>query len=163
MLRSTGQVIYDPHRGKMKSRINMWCVMNVSKEITRYYRWWMKYQYHVDLQPPSFDAHISIVRGEQITPDKMELWKKYQKQVFEFEYDHGNIQKCRSGRTETHKDYNENMEQGYFFMIPVQSEIINVIRSELGLPTFSDYHLTIGRTYEYICRAENRKNQLGKK
>jgi hypothetical protein len=40
--RDTGLIVYDPNRGTMKTRITNWCVLQVDKEITRYYRWWAR-------------------------------------------------------------------------------------------------------------------------
>lgn len=152
MLKSTGRIIYNPYRGGMKNRNNGWCVIDIDKEITRYYRFWLKYQYHINLQPPAWDAHISCIRGEKIKPELQYLWGKYNNQIIEFEYNHGDIHQCKSGRTD--------IEQGgdYYYM-NVKCPKIDEIRNEFGLTSGFNYHFTIGRTYEYICRAENRKNK----
>lgn len=143
---STGSIIYNPYRGEMKRRTKGWCIITVDKEITRYYRWWLQYQYHIHLQPPSWDAHISVVRAEPIQDEFQQYWKKYDKRRVEFSYEHGYIHKFRSGRND------ENNVPGDYYVINVKCPIIDEMRNELGLKVFNNYHLTIGRTYEYQAR-----------
>ena len=96
-LTSVGKIKYDPYRGSMKNKTEWWAVLEVDREITRYYRNWinkevfnpmeinhdnqpkeMKEKYPVTiLHPPSWDAHVSIIRGEKPRNDLMHLWKKY--------------------------------------------------------------------------------------
>ena len=156
-IKGSGQLVYDPHRGNMKKRTNGWCVINLDDEITRYYRWWLEYQYHIHLQPPAWGAHVSVVRGEFISDQLKPLWKKYHKQRIELEYEHGNIQVHRSGREK------DGIVPGDYYVINVKCPTIDSIRQELGLKIFDDYHLTIGRSYEYVSRhANNKRNQPGK-
>ncbi len=137
---SVGTVIYDPPRGAMKNRTDWWCVIEADKEITRYYRWWIRQRFWAGtaLDPdwlcsPSWDAHISIVRGERPrTPEARALWKKYNGEKVEFKYAHYPIQGWKD----------------YIWQIDVWCPEINYIRWELGLPTYDTYHLTVGRTWE---------------
>jgi hypothetical protein len=142
MLKSVGRIVYNPYRGGMKNRTNGWCIIDIDKELTRYYRHWLKFQYHINLQQPSWDAHISCIRGESLHPELRILWGKYMNTKVEFEYDHGNIHKCRSGR--------QNIEDGgeYYYM-HVTCPTIDNIRHELGLSSGLKYHFTIGRTHEH--------------
>lgn len=149
-IKSTGTIIYDPSRSYLTTRNSGWCILQVSTELTRYYRWWMEFQFHTQLDLPFGDAHVSIVRGEPVL--NTNLWKKYHRQEVEFEYQHGNITTCQSGRVEGHKDYNERMVKGDYYILPVKSPMIDHIREELGLRSFNVYHLTIGRSYDYIAR-----------
>ena len=137
MFSSTGVIRYDPPRPGMKHKTKGWAIVSVSKEITRYYRYWvnketnpLKYE-KKDLFEPAWNAHISIVRGEKIDASKMHLWKKYDKQRVEFEYSN-NVYQPKPG----------------FFVVDVFCPIIDNIRDELGLKTFYEYHLTIGRSYQ---------------
>ncbi len=156
-IKGSGQIIYDPYRGNMKKRTNGWCVINLDDDIARYYRWWLEYQYHIRLQSPAWGAHVSVIRGEHIQDDKKFLWKKYHKQTVELEYEHGNIQVYRSGRTD------DDMVLGDYHVISVKCPTIDLIRQELGLKVFDNYHLTIGRDYEYVSRhASGKRNQPGK-
>jgi hypothetical protein len=143
--KSTGKLIYDPRRPGMKRRINWWSVIMVDREITRYYRWWVKRMFwgrtSVNenwLCEPSWNAHISVVRGEKPPLDKMNLWKKYHGEIIEFHYEHYPI---RGGSNTS------STEKGQFWLIEVHCPRITEIRDELGLKTFYKYHLTIGRTY----------------
>jgi hypothetical protein len=137
MFYSTGLIIYDPNRGKMKKRITNWCVLQVDKEITRYYRWWVQKELWTTLELPSYDAHCSCVRGEHIKPEKLSLWKKYHGQTVSFQYDN-NI------RCNTRPDRNESISH---FFIKVESNDLTQIREELGLKVYPYYHITIGKLY----------------
>ena len=145
----TGVVQYDPPRGRMKKKIDWWCVINVDPEITRYYRWWVQKELHVKgLHPPSWDAHISVVRGENDIrsydrslrpseyPDANELWKKYDGEVVEFRYQHN---------PQRGKDRPELV--GTFWNVEVDCPRGTEIRKELGLKYDWALHLTFGRTW----------------
>lgn len=137
----TGKIIYDPHRGEMKRRTNWWAVVNVDREITRYYRDWVKRTRWVNLCQPSWDAHISIIRGEKPKPHLMHLWKKYHGEQITFKYKHDvyNAGEYNSDPTRV-KNY---------WMIDIDCPVLLDIRKELELPTHWNLHLTVGRTYAY--------------
>lgn len=149
----TGTIVYDPYRGGMKTRTNWWCVLNIDTEITRYYRWWLEYERHIHLQPPSWDAHCSIVRGERPARQFESVWKKYHDNKIEFQYEHGNVMSDVSHRTDPGAIVNTG---GVYYFIRVECPQLDHIRSELGLRTGYSYHLTIGRTYEYTPRKRGR-------
>lgn len=150
MFKSTGIIKYDPERPGMTKRVDGWCVALVDREITRYFRWWInkevtnpldisvlgslkKYPF-VNLCHPSWDAHISIVRGERkwVSEDKKHLWKKYHNQKFEFTYDMKPIQV---------------RNKPDFWIVEVHSDEMMGIRKELGLRTTWPLHITVARTY----------------
>jgi hypothetical protein len=135
--RDTGLIVYDPNRGTMKTRITNWCVLQVDKEITRYYRWWVRNHLWTKLEVPSYDAHCSCVRGEFIQSDKLSLWKKYHGKTISFEYDN----EIRS-KTKSH----ESGATTHYF-INVYSKQIDALRDELGLKVYTHYHITIGKLY----------------
>lgn len=153
IVKGTGFIQYDPPRPGMQHRTNWWCVINLNKEITRYYRWWLSYQKHIHLQPPSWDAHISIVRGEKPRPEFIEVWKKYQGKKVEFTYHHGLIRVDKSHRTDARA---KNAVGGEYHFIDVECPQLDEIRNELGLITGFNYHFTVGRTYEYEARKPKR-------
>ncbi len=129
-IKGTGRIVYDPWRGSMKRKRDWWCVVNVDREITRYYRWWIERRYHVKgLCKPSWDAHISVIRGEKPRPHVIDLWKKYDRQIVEFEYQHFPHQ------------------NGDFWIVDVRSPFLMQIREEFGMPTHWNLHLTVGRTW----------------
>lgn len=134
--KGTGIIRYDPPRGDMKNRTQWWCVVDVNREITRYYRWWLKKEYHILLEQPAWDAHISIIRGEPACAKHPSLWKKYDGQRVEFLYEHGNI------RREPDK-----ARGGHYYWVDVECPMLGKIRSEMGLPVGWRFHITIGRTY----------------
>ncbi len=146
----SGIIVYDPYRGNMKKRTNGWCVVEIDKELTRYYRWWLQYQKHIILQPPSWDAHISVVRGERLSDNVKALWKKHHGRKVQFVYEHvANFGAARSGR-------NDPGDTGDYYYTRVDCPVLNDIRVELGLGGEKRYHLTFGRTYEYEARRPKR-------
>ena len=146
----SGIIVYDPYRGGMRRRTNGWCVVEVNKEITRYFRWWMQREKHVYLQPPSWDAHISIVRSEKLQPDVQRLWKQYAGQRVNFLYQHVSAYKsARSGLSTSAGD-------GEYYWVDVECPLMDTIRAELGLRKGWSFHLTFGRTYEYEARKPKR-------
>lgn len=127
---STGRIIYDPHRPGLKTKNKWWCILTVDKEITRYYRYWIQRELHVKgLCQPSWDAHISIVRGEKPEPELINLWKKYHREKVTYRY---NISPYRSG---------------HYWFLEVDCPRMVEIRKELNRPIDWKLHITIGRTW----------------
>ena len=127
---SSGIIHYDPIRPGMKRRTENWAVVNVDREITRYFRWWVKKEKWIDsICEPSWNAHISIIRGEKPKPELIHLWKKYDGKRITFEYEQNPF------------------KQGHFWCVLVHSEELMNIRRELEFPCNWPLHLTIGRTY----------------
>lgn len=138
MFESKGRIVYDPPRPGMKNRTTWWAVVQIDREITRYYRWWVKNKFHIELCQPSWDAHISIIRGEKPPEDKMHLWKKYDGKVITFQYEH-NVR--QSG------DTTGNDRPDHFWFIDVHCPLLKQIRQEFGFPSNWNQHITIGRTW----------------
>jgi len=129
MYTSTGRLIYDPHRFSMKKKNKWWCVFIVDKEITRWCRWWIKKEYWIDLCQPSWDAHISVIRGEKPADDLKHLWKIDHGKRFEFKYS------------------NRIVRNGNFWLVEVEAPKLKAIRTRFNFPTNWPLHLTIGRTW----------------
>lgn len=136
--KSTGIIIYDPSRPGMKSgfkqnknhRTDWWCVLDIDREITRYLRWHLaKNVPGLVLHNPAWDAHVSILRGEEPDNNKKHLWKKYHNKKIDFWYS-TNV-------------YNSN----HFWTVYVYCPFIKEIRKEMNKPFDWDLHLTIGRTW----------------
>jgi len=136
MFTGIGRIKYDPPRADMKHRTTWWAIAEVDREITRYYRWWLQYEKHIILQKPAWDAHISIVRGENGCAQFPHLWKKYQDKRVEFQYDPSDLKCVR-----------DNKQPGEFYWINVICPFFSDMRNELGLPVGWRFHITIGRTY----------------
>ena len=130
--------MYDPPRPGMKKRTQWWAVVNIDREITRLFRYWVNKELHVDLKQPSWDAHISIIRGERPPEDKLHLWKKYNGQKIEFEYD---INVRQSG------DTTGNDRPNHYWFVDVTCPLLKQIRDEFGFKSDWKQHLTIGRTW----------------
>ncbi len=138
-LTGTGVIRYDPPRPGLKTRTKWWCVVDIDREITRYYRWWVKKELHIDLCQPSWDAHISIIRGEH--PNDETLWKKYHGETVEFTYRH-----CP--RQTSEKNYiTAFTSPDCFWFVDVKSPKMKAIRDEFGFPSDWNFHLTFGRVW----------------
>lgn len=148
----TGTIIYDPRRPGLQSRNQWWCVVNTDDSIADYYRWWLRYEKHIHLQPPAWGAHISVIRGEKPQGQLLELWKKYHNQRITFIYDHvGQVKTARSKR------HVQGENSGTFYYVKVQCPLLTEIRHEMNLKTDWDLHMTIGRSHEYVARKIGRK------
>lgn len=143
--KTSGIIKYDPYRPGLQKKTEWWCVVNVDREITRYYRWWVDKEIlnplafdKRGLAEPSWNAHISVIRGERPAPNLMHLWKKYDGKQIEFEYSH-NVR--QSGDT-TGRDRPDN-----YWFVGIKSEFLLNIRREFGFPSDWNLHMTIGRTW----------------
>lgn len=146
---STGTIIYDPPRpAKIREKEGRWAIIDVDPEITRYYRWWVDREIYNKLAfdkgglvQPSFDAHISIIRGYEDTigyEDKVdELWKKYHGQEVSFNYGIHVRQTKKSRRGNAR-----------YWFVDVHCEMWHVIRDEIGFTNPFNCHLTIGKERE---------------
>jgi len=134
----TGIIKYDPYRGGMKKKTQWWAVVEVDKEITRYFRWMVKKNLWIDLAQPSWDAHISIIRGERPPGNKIDLWKKYDGQKIDFKY---SLNVRQSGDT-TGWD-----RPSHYWFVEIDCPQLKQIREEFGFPSDWKQHITIGRTW----------------
>lgn len=144
--KSTGRISYDPPRPGMKGDQRWWAILRCDPEITRYYRWWVDKEIlnpldmdKLGLKKPSWDAHISIIRGEKPRPADMHLWKAYEGQVVEYEYRHV---VRRSG------DTTPGERPEHYWFVEVRAPKLIEMRKEFGFPYHWSLHLTIGRTYD---------------
>ena len=151
---STGRIVYDPNRGTMKRRTQWWCVINVDREITRYFRWFMeRHWWEVErrntkrsIHVPAWNAHISIIRGERPKAN-IEDWKHLHGLEVEFQY---SLNVRQVGDTTGYQE-----EKDHFWFVEVNCPIVEELREYYGLPV-SDWrtgrvykpHLTIARSYD---------------
>lgn len=151
--RTTGYLTYDPPRDGMKTRTVDWCVLNVDREITRYFRYWMDRNWW-DLeggramkrvfQRPSWDAHVTVVRGESYMKNR-QFWRKHQGEKVTLEYSNI-IHQTRSSEEFERPDH--------FWFVDIRCPRIWEIREELGLPNRTpagkpyNWHLTVARAYD---------------
>lgn len=141
----TGKIIYDPRRPGLSKGASWWCILTVDREITRYYRWFIERELwgRTAVMPgwlcnPSWDAHVSIVRGEKPrTAEARNSWKKHHGKKLLFQYAHYPRQ---AGDT-------TGEERNFYFVEVICPELIE-IREELELKTFYKFHLTVGRVWE---------------
>jgi len=96
------------------------------------YQWFVMRQYGqgMRLNRPIFGTHVTIVRPEEAVP-RMSLWRKYEGVQVDIDYD-----------VEVRNHFG-------FWSLPVYSDCFQEIRVELGLPPEPDFHITIGRQFEW--------------
>lgn len=131
---STGVIRYDPSRFGMKKNTSWWCIATVDREITRYYRYWISKTYGLKVYEPSWNAHISIIRGEKPRDDLMHLWKKYDGVKVKYRYTNMVLPNTK----------------GKFFAVTIDSPEMTAIRQEFGLKHDWNLHITVGRTYDEL-------------
>lgn len=106
-------------------------VVNVSNDISYYYSSFMFKKYGILLTPPEFGAHVSLIKCgseiESLKPEAFEYLKSLDNTYITMQYS---------------VDLYRHWE---FFALPVYSDKLNSIRSSIGLPTKSYFHITIGR------------------
>ena len=129
-----GRLQFDPPRPGMKRNTERWAVIKLDRELTRYYRWWIKQAYHIQLREPSWNAHCSAIRGERII--NPELWGNGQGEPVVVKY------------SPTPLQIPNRPEMWY---LPAQCKRITELREQFGLRTFHDYHITVGRLYHEDC------------
>ena len=139
MIASSGKIVYNPPRPGLKKKRDWWAIVEVDREITRYFRWWVERELNVKLCKPSWDAHISIIRGERPPIEKLYLWEKYEGKEIVFKY---SVNVRRSGDT-TNNDRPQN-----FWFVEVECPLLREIRDEFGFPSDWKQHITIGRTWD---------------
>lgn len=125
--KSTGVVKYDP-RVERGTFLPWWVILQVDKELVRYYQHIFYKLYWKKLQTAMWGAHCSIVRGEK--PLDMDAWKRYNGKVIEFSY-------VYEGGFHTN---------GQHYWIKVWSPTFGEIRESLGLKREPKvpFHLSIG-------------------
>lgn len=96
------------------------------------YQWFImrRYGQALRLNRPMFGTHVTIVRPEEAVPD-MRAWGKYEGREVDIEYD---VVLRHHGR---------------FWSLPVYSDWFQEVRRELGLPPASDFHITVGRQFDW--------------
>lgn len=143
---ATGTIIYDPRRTGLKKRNEWWCVIQVEEDIASYYRHLANTHFNpfkVESDPiirQSWDAHISVIRGEKPKDDKMHLWKKYHGQKVDFKYS------IDVGVTNQPTAFSNDT----FLYLRVKCDMLMKIREEFGVRTSHNPHLTIGKV-PYVC------------
>lgn len=58
-----GTIIYDPDRKKMSKNVDHWAIIRIDDEIASYYRYQFYKKFGIDLLKPSWESHISVLKG----------------------------------------------------------------------------------------------------
>lgn len=96
------------------------------------YQWFIVREYGqaMRLNRPIFGTHVTIVRHEEDVPN-MAAWGKYEGVEVDIEYDV--VVRNHFG----------------FWSLPVYNEWFQEVRQELGLPPEPDFHITVGRQFDW--------------
>lgn len=83
---TTGTIIYNPNNSKRAEPF--WCIIDIEKDITRYYRELFKKKTGIILHSPAFDAHVSVLKGLEQATEKMKThWEYLNGKIVEVHYD----------------------------------------------------------------------------
>ena len=133
-----GIVKYNPERPGLKSQAAC-CIIEIDQGIVDFYRSLLNSHYKTDLLKPSWNAHISVIQGsiDVNSNEYKAFWLKYDNQEVVFRY---KPLIRYSGDTLPV----ENGDNGWFWFIDVECEMIKKIREDFGLP-FNKAHFTIAK------------------
>lgn len=139
-LKGRGKLVYDPKRAN-KNNATDWLVLEVDREITRLFRWFIDRELlnitGVEGQgalQPSYDAHISILRGRNDLKkvprhQRDALWGKYQGRQVDFLY-----------------SPHVKVAKGEFFFVDVKCPwLLDIRAEEFNLPYDFGFHLTVAK------------------
>lgn len=134
-IKAQGKLVYDPHRGSdfRKTGKTRTLIVQLSRDdLDLYYQWFVRRQFGegMALQRPMFGTHVTIVGGAERVPN-MDAWKRHQGETVTFEYG-------PAVRNHWH-----------FWSLPVYCEYFQELRAELGMKREPDFHITIGRQYDW--------------
>lgn len=130
----TGILKYDPFRpGFKKTHKSRTLIVDFARDdFDLYYQWFLKKKFGdwMEIQRPMFGKHVTVVRGDE-PGYKSREWGKYEGEKIKV-----HVSPCLN------KNY-------AFWALPVESDDLLAIRRELGLKNFHNFHMTIGREYEW--------------
>jgi hypothetical protein len=129
-----GTLAYDlPPRASKKPYLKRSLVATLPHDdLDLLYQWFIERQYGqaLRLNRPIFGTHVTIVRHGEPVAD-WGLWGKYQGMEVDIAYD-----------VELRNHFG-------FWSLPVYNDWFQDIRRELGLPPEPDFHITIGRQFDW--------------
>ena len=127
---ATVQIIRDPKN--IKAETNFLVTAITSEELSRYYRYLVLKHNYINLLKPGWKSHITI---SKINPaQKFPIAALFDKKEIEFSYE-----PIVRYSGDTTKD-----KPPTHWFLDVYSDGIREIRSALGLPDFTKFHVTIG-------------------
>lgn len=129
-----GRITYDaqPLNSRKGAATRSMVVTLEKDDLDIYYQWFIqrKFGQSLKLQRPMFGTHVTVVRNDEDVPN-LSAWGKHEGAVIDIEYD-------TVLRNHT-----------VFWSLPVYNSYLQDIREELGLPAERDFHITIGRQFEW--------------
>ena len=128
ILSSKGQINYAPSRPSQKFSGEHICVVDTDEDLSAFYRWmWTKQNPHLPILKPSWNSHISIMRGERILNNGIP-WKYRDGELVEFSYSP------------------EIIDDGVHVWINTYCEAFFELRHRYNVPIkYNTGHITIGK------------------
>lgn len=125
--RTEGFIVYDPDRKSMSKNVEHWAIIQVDDEISRYYRYQFFKRFGIELLKPSWESHISVLKGYNDT-DRTLPWGWRDGEIIEVNYGH------------------ELFWNEYHVWINAYSSAIDKMREHYGIFNARDNeHITIGK------------------
>ena len=135
MLKGEGYIEFFPRiiDGEMTIKDNCWCLLQIEKDFSAYYRWHHYKNTFINLQTPKWDCHVSLIRKERVYETFKSNYLKYQHKKVIFEYD------------------NIIHTNGEYYWIKCFSQDFVNLRKDMGLSEYPEfnYHITLGKN-KYI-------------
>lgn len=131
-IKTTGKIIYQPgHTSFLRKKRSVdehHTIVTASKGLSDYYRWWIDREFHLWIQPPMLNVHVSVFNGkESLGPEANRILTQLNNTVVEYEY-------------------SVDVQQHWkFWVLPVRSEALKNIREQCGVKRDYHFHITIGR------------------
>lgn len=129
---SRGRLIYRPQQSfslRKKRQVDTHhTIVTADAGLSEYYRWWIEKRFHLWIQPPMLNLHVSIFNGKEVIPESAaEVLSGLHDSFVEYEY-------------------SVNVQQHWkFWVLPVRSKQLEQIRNLCGVAPNYHFHITIGR------------------
>jgi hypothetical protein len=136
-IKTKGVLRYEPKRPRFKKthKEATLIVQLPWDDLDVYYHWHLqkKFGSYLTLQRPMWGKHMTVVRGDE--KPRGDSWKKLEGKMIEIEYS---------------PDIKLNWQ---FWSLPVRpSDELQAIRADLGLKEFHNFHITVGRQFDWQPR-----------
>lgn len=137
MFTVNGKLVYDPIRHDFKkTHKSRTLILELPKDdLDLYYQWFLerKYGQWLKIQRPMYGLHCTIIKGDEfISNEKIHIWNKHQGMQIQIELDESSLK-----------------SHWKFWSLEVKSPELEDLRKEFGLNIYHNFHVTIGRQYEW--------------
>ncbi len=128
LVKALGKIIVEPHKGRM--------VVEVSRDFSNYYNWFLSREYWISLGTPLHKPHITLSNSKFHSGINWKKAMSYHGKQVEFDYD---VNMVRGG-------YNKGF---IMFYIKIFSEELENLKKRIGVvegPNYKGLHITIANS-----------------